>query len=53
MPVVWLAAITLLGASLVQLVIGLPLGLIDLVGQILPGLGWLLLLGVLAWFLGD
>jgi uncharacterized membrane protein YkvI len=53
MPVVWLAAIILVGIGLVQILINVPLGVFDLVGQVFPTLGWLLLLGLLAWFLGD
>jgi hypothetical protein len=53
MPVVWLAAIILVGIGLVQILINVPLGLLNLGGQVLPTLGWLLLLGLLAWFFGE
>jgi hypothetical protein len=53
MPVVWLTAIILVGTGLTQILINVPLGIFNLVGHVLPTLGWLLLLGLLAWFLGD
>jgi hypothetical protein len=53
MPVVWLAAIILGGISLVQILLNVPLGLLNLGGQVLHTLGWLFLLGLLAWFFGE
>jgi hypothetical protein len=53
MHVLWLSLVALIAISLVQVVINIPLGLINLGGQLLPNLGWLLVLGLLAWFLGD
>jgi hypothetical protein len=53
MPVVWLTLVALVATILAQFVINIPLGLLNLGAQLLPNLFWLLLLALLAWFLGD
>jgi hypothetical protein len=53
MQVLWLIAVAVLGLSMVEVMISLPLKLIHLGLQTLPSLGLVLVLVLLTWLMGE